>query len=299
MYSFEMISGGYAFLAPVEGLDDPFDCLNSANIKRFYDTKGGGLTNAGLDYVLGLITKRGLPPELSKKELRALVKDSMEGDKIDYVSASTEPLIQKTLAQAEIETFLGTMRTFEANLPEILENGSWESFAEDALFPGQRVGICSLSEIRDNKPMWSLYGDRYKGYCVEYEIPKTKELILNLCPVIYTKRANNDLIKKMLEYYLSAMMRSFSGGAISGNIGAAMELFCTKDSDWSYQREWRVIGKAAERCPLMKLRAIYIGFKAEKRNVSKLKHLAEEKGFSLFLMNPPDGTKRISYRQIV
>ncbi len=298
-YSFEMISEGYSFLAPVQGLDDPFDCMNSSKIKDFYDPKKGGLTDAGLNYIVGLITKHGLPPQLTKSELLQLAKSSMNGDQIDYELASRRPLVQDSLSQTEVETFLGTMRTFNENLPGILENDAWESFAKNALSPGQRVGICSLSETRDNKPMWSLYGAGYSGYCIEYEIPRCKELILNLCPVIYTKRANNNLIKKMLEYALSAMMRAFSNGRISGNIGAAMELFCTKDSDWSYQKEWRIIGKAGERCTAMPIKAIYLGFKASKRNIARMKRVAKKKRFSLFLMNPPDGTKRISYKQLV
>ena len=298
-YTFEMIAEGYSFLAPVQGLDDPFDCMNSSKIKDFYDPKKGGLTGAGLNYIVGLITKHGLPPQLTKSELFQLAKSSMNGNEIDYEFASKQPLVQDPLSQTQVDKFLESTRTFNENLPGMLENEAWESFAKNALFPGERVGVCSLSETRDNKPMWSLYGEGYRGYCIEYEIPRCEELILNLCPVIYTKRANNSLIKKMLEYALSAMMRTVSDGRISGNIGAAMELFCTKDSDWSYQKEWRIIGKARERCTIMPIKAIYLGFKVSARNIGRMKRVAKEKGFSLFLMNPPDATKRISYKQLV
>lgn len=298
-YSFNMISEEYAFLSPVQGLDDPFDCLNSSQIDDFYDSKNGGLTQKGFNYIIEIISKNGLPPELTKAKLKELAKGSMRGDMLDYEHVVANPFVRNSMPEDKIDTFLGIMRTFNENLPGILGNKNWEIFAENALTPGQRVGICSLSEVKDNKPMWSLYGDGYKGYCIEYEIPRTEKLILDLCPVIYTKHANNSLIKKILEYAVWAMMRAFSGGAISGNIGAAMELFCTKDSDWSYQKEWRIIGKAAEHCRLLKTKAIYVGFNASKRNVSRLKRLAKEKGFSLFLMNPPDGSKRISYKKIV
>ena len=239
----------------------------------------------------------GLPPKLTESELLQLTKSSMNVDQIDYEYVSRQPLVQDSLSQTEVDAFLGTMRTFNENLAGILENDPWESFAKNALSPSQRVGVCSLSETRDNKPMWSLYGEGYRGYCIEYEISRCKELILNLSPVIYTKRANNSLIKKMLEYALSAMMRAFSDERISGNIGAAMELFCTKDSDWSYQKERRIIGKAGERCTVMPIKAVYLGFKASARNIGRMKRVAKEKRFSLFLMNPPDGTKRISYKQ--
>lgn len=298
-YSFEMINEGYSFLSPVEGLDDPFDCLNRSEIEVFYNPQKGCLTEAGLDYVVNFVAKAGLPQGMSKASLKQMAKDSMDGHGINYEIAAKQPLTKNELSQHGVDIFLGTMKTFNENLPAVLENEAWETLAKSALFPGKTVGVCSLSEVRDNKPMWSLYGAEYKGYCIEYEIPKLRELILNLCPVIYTKRANNSLIKKMLEYGLSAMMRSFSEGRISGNLGAAMELFCTKDSDWSYQKEWRIIGKAKDHCTTMPIKAIYLGFKASKRNIGKMRRLAKEKGFSLFLMLPPNGTKRITYKQLV
>lgn len=169
---------------------------------------------------------------------------------------------------------------------------------EKALFPGDKVGICSLSEVRDNKPMWSLYGGNYSGYCIEYEIPREKDLILNLCPVIYSKRANNSLIEKMLEYSIFAMMRAFSDGVISGNIGAGMELFCTKDSDWSYQKEWRIIGEAGGRCSKLPIKAIYLGFDIKPSNERKMRKATARHGFALYKMNPPDGTKKITYTEL-
>lgn len=297
-YSFEMIKDSYAFLAPVSGLDDPFDCLNQSGIQEFYDPDKGGLTPKGLKYVIRLVASKGLPSGMSEAQLKKLATDSMNGSEIDYDIAVSHPFAREALPEEQVGAFLGTMRTFNENLPGVLENKAWESFSENALFPGDKVGVCSLSEVRDNKPMWSLYGGNYSGYCIEYEIPKERDLILNLCPVIYTKRANNSLIKKMLEYAIFAMMRGFSSGRITGNIGAIMELFCTKDTDWAYQKEWRIIGKAAERCSLMKIKAIYLGFKVSQRNISRMKCLAKEKGCTLFKMNPPDGSKRITYIKV-
>ena len=77
-----------------------------------------------------------------------------------------------------------------------------------------------------------------------------------------------------------------------------MELFCTKDTDWSYQREWRIIGAPAGHISLP-IKAIYLGFKVSETNKKRMLRLAKKKGFALCLMNPPDGSKRISYERLV
>ena len=77
-----------------------------------------------------------------------------------------------------------------------------------------------------------------------------------------------------------------------------MELFCTKDSDWSYQSEWRLIGKAEDHCHELKIKSIYLGFKVNKTNENKMKRYASKYGFNLYKMNAPSGDKIIRYTKI-
>ena len=102
--------------------------------------------------------------------------------------------------------------------------------------------------------------------------------------MIYTKRNNNSIVEKFTEYLISAMMRAITNGHVTGNIGATMELFCTKDSEWSYQSEWRLIAKAGTTCNRLKIKAIYLGFKVNKTNEERMRAISSEvnmlKGFS-------------------
>ena len=77
-----------------------------------------------------------------------------------------------------------------------------------------------------------------------------------------------------------------------------MELFCTKDTDWSYQQEWRLIANAGGHFGFLNINAIYLGFKVKKSNETKMKRYAKKYGFKLYKMNPPNGNKRISYTKI-
>lgn len=297
-YAFEMIEEGYAYLAPVKGLDDPFDCLNDFTINDFYNEKTHKITPKAVDFIIKLVCPKGIQ-NLSPKEVKKLALQCIKEDGIDYEKVPKVVTSNGIMTRTEVEPLFAVLNTFNENFEGVIESAKLDGFAKSAMSPGDRVGICSLSEKRDNKVMWSLYGNNYEGYCIEYDIPKRQEVTPNLCPVIYTKRNNNRFIEKMIEYAMGAFMRAVTDGHLTGNIGASMELFCTKDTDWSYQTEWRLIANAGGRFPYLNIKAVYLGFKVKKSNESKMKKLAKEKGFSLFKMNPPNGKKRITYSKII
>lgn len=297
-YAFGMLENGYAYLAPVKGLDDPFDCLTDFSLKDFYNEKTKRITPKAVEHIIKLVCPKGLG-KLSPKEVKELAIQCVNENGIDFEKAPKIITTNGCVSRTDIEPLFIVLNTFNENFERVLNDSKLDGFAKSALSPGERVGICSLSEKRDNKVMWSLYGDLYSGYCIEYEIPKQKEVTQNLCPVIYTKKSNNRFIEKMLEYSIGAMLRAISDGHLSGNIGAAMELFCTKDTDWSYQSEWRIIANAGGHYTHLKVKSVYLGFKVSKVNELKMKRLAKKIGFSLFKMNAPNGMKKISYSIVV
>ena len=150
--------------------------------------------------------------------MRNLALQCIDENGIDFEKAPKVVTTNGIVTKTEIEPLFVLLNLFNDNFNRVLDNSHLDGFAENAMFPGERVGICSLSEIRDNKVMWSLYGKKYEGYCIEYNIPKRKEVTPNLCPVIYTKKNNNRFIEKLLEYGMAAMMRAITEGHISGNI---------------------------------------------------------------------------------
>ena len=180
---------------------------------------------------------------------------------------------------------------FHSILKDIKNNGLHMSIES----PDDRVGVCALSEVRDNKVMWSLYSNKYEGYCLEYFIPKQKEVYQNLYPVIYTKKRNNTFVLKVLEYLGSSLMRGITYGEATKNVGAITELFHTKDSEWSFQKEWRIIGPASRHCQFLKLKAIYLGFRVSNSNERKILKAAKKLNFSVYKMNKPNGSKKITY----
>lgn len=296
-YAFLMIKNDYAYLAPVAGLDDPFDCLNDFGYKDYYDEKTHKITPKAVETIVKQACPNGIQgysfEETKKLALECVEKDGLDYDKIPKIVKSSG-----STTKIEPEPLFTILSSINENFDGIIENTKLTNFAERAKNPGENVGVLSLSEVRDNKVMWSLYGKKYTGYCIEYEIPKIKDVVFNLCPVIYTKRNNNNFMVKMLEYFMGAMMRAVTNGHVNGNIGAATELFRTKDTDWKYQQEWRIIGKAENHLKGLKIKAIYLGFKVCKTNEEKMKRYARKYKFDLYKMNPPYGKKMIKYRRI-
>lgn len=289
-YTKGMLEEPYLYLAPVGGLDDPFECLNDSGLSKYFNADKKGLTPAGLQLVINKTTAFGNVNKSDKETISRLATEFMEEDGGDIKRLAGFAGTHNLAPSESIDLLPSALEAIDDNFSTLLDEVQKSGFFGKALSPDDSVGVCSLSETRDNKVMWSQYGKTYEGLCIEYAIPRKPESFLNLFPVIYTKRKNNNLVEKLFEYAHGGYIRALTGGAMTGNIGAVMELFCTKDSDWAYQREWRIIDSAKGRVTLP-IKAVYIGFKAKAGNIARIKSIAKKKGFSVYLMNPPRSIK--------
>ncbi|HQC42170.1 MAG TPA: DUF2971 domain-containing protein [Verrucomicrobiota bacterium] len=120
-------------------------------------------------------------------------------------------------------------------IKEILNSGDVDSIAEKLLniTPGLKgeikkifnnVGVCCFSKEYDNILMWSHYAQAHEGICLKFDRTEDSNFFSQIVNVEYRKRVETDIAKYFLEYY------KFSGDTIS-----------TKYSDWSYEKEVRVI----------------------------------------------------------
>jgi Protein of unknown function (DUF2971) len=95
---------------------------------------------------------------------------------------------------------------------------------EDNVKTFDQRGVSCFSEKNDNLLMWSHYGGKYKGFCLEFDTTKTiqnKWLKVNYSdhmPVINLK----ELLPKP-------------------NTEAVLNLLATKSEDWRYENEWRLL----------------------------------------------------------
>ena len=85
-------------------------------------------------------------------------------------------------------------------------------------------GIACFSEINDDLLMWSHYGGRYRGICLEFDA--TMEPFSRARPVQY------------VETFPELNM----GQVLFGGASSAIEnLYWTKSVSWRYEREWRAL----------------------------------------------------------
>ena len=117
-------------------------------------------------------------------------------------------------------------------------------------------GISCFSECNDNMLMWSHYGGQHRGFCLEFRTnyePFNKLRSVRYCEAL----PELDLKQFMLEE----------------NYEHVLELFCTKSSDWSYEREWRAIHAKAGTLFSYggeALKAIYFGAKMSGQDIDLL-----------------------------
>lgn len=298
-YSFDMIKNEYVYLAPASSLDDPFDCLTSIDLENIYDANSFNLSKEMMEYIVDVIFSHHHSGEIEKQKMLKMIEESTVDGMICNDVLMKELDKNNALTDEQKHIFLNTMINIQNTMSTLTEDDNLKNLFMVLMQSKEKVGVCSFTTKRDNKPMWSLYADTYKGYCIEYETPFTRDILPNLCPVIYTKEFDDNIIKKMGKFSLETIIRFISSGQIKTEIGCFTELTCTKDSDWGYQDEWRLIGDANSKAKPFKIKNIYLGFDVSKENENKIIEYASPFGFGVYKMDKPSGTKQIKYLKLI
>lgn len=106
-------------------------------------------------------------------------------------------------------------------------------------------GICCFSEANDNLLMWSHYASSGKGFCLEFD--STRQPFDAIQRVNYTSRPAKLNFRRLFSVEHVYLLHA---------------LFCSKSSDWKYEREWRIFHQSAnkaEHYPSSSLTGIYLG----------------------------------------
>lgn len=132
-----------------------------------------------------------------------------------------------------------------SQLKENLVNGAEAILKKHAESFIKEKGVCCFSEKKDDLLMWSHYGSKYKGFCLEFSTEF--EPFLKMRAVRYTEiMPKIDTINAML----------------NDDFGGILDLFYTKSKSWSYEKEWRIIHHHADTLftyPANALKSIYFG----------------------------------------
>ena len=138
---------------------------------------------------------------------------------LDFALHAIEELMsteEARRATAEgLRTFLKPMRDGAV----VVRHAIYKAFSEN-------VGLLSLSEIHDNELMWAHYADRHTGLVLCFD---EQHAFFN------RRRTEND------EFYFIRKVRYSDDPPVSlANIDGDA-LLITKGTNWSYEREWRML----------------------------------------------------------
>ena len=298
----EMIKEDYVYLAPAGSLDDPFDCLVNIDFENIAHSNNSKIKKSTMEYLIDKASHYASKSLSNRKQdiknifIKVYSKGDVDSLELKRELSDTFSELSELEINALTNILVNTPNVFEET---ILQNKSYESLLKTYSDSKENVGVCSLTTKRDNKVMWSLYGDVYKGYCIEYEVPfNNRAVIDNLCPVIYDRDFENNFIKATCDFAIGSMVRAVFHGKLRSDISAYVQLIVTKDPDWEYQEEWRILGKAGQMVKNIKIKNIYLGFNVSAVNEKKILKLAKTKGFDAYKMNEPKGPKEIIYRKL-
>lgn len=142
--------------------------------------------------------------------------------------------------------------------------------------------------------MWSHYADGHKGFCVEYDFFDSSEEVLATLPfpVIYSD-------KRPLIPWEAAFEKT------PENMEAAwrqiMLGLLTKDSQWSYENEWRVFTNAANPADIKmpRISCVYLGASITDEHRDEILKTAREKKIPVKQMVVDRGEYELHARNVL
>ncbi len=125
--------------------------------------------------------------------------------------------------------------------------------------------------------MWSHYGDKHRGFCVEYDFRKYFEesgFDHLFCPVVYSN--------KRISVKLNKKESTYMGYDI--NLVRALDSLFSKSSAWSYEKEWRkVISNEEDGNPTQKVKIskVFLGCSISKKHEKLIRKICDDMGISV------------------
>lgn len=179
-------------------------------------------------------------------------------------------------------------------------------------------GLEKYIEFYKKNQMWSHYSENHKGFCVEYDISSLKEDTVfkfenylfhsetdnymneriratikgGLFPVIYTSNRVNIPVTKLMKI----KDHNSSVNIKNGIHEIIYKTFIVKSTNWSYEKEWRIIldGNICDyyenKIPFPYISKIFLGCKMDKKTVNTMTEIGDKLGVEVVIMKM-DGNK--------
>lgn len=261
--------------------------------------------------LMRLITTEMLSGNLSEDELNSFSNIGSDPN------ALIADLIKECIGNPQLLNELGieldtnssnrTKEIFEGNFPELeaAKEEYWKIIdsskpeiseaikkARDVI--NDKYYITCFSTSADNALMWAHYSNKHKGFCIEYDLSKTKDnnFLINLHPVIYSN-TRASIPPSLFDFTDTNNIRISSSNQSTSDLLCAM---LTKSDVWKYEDEWRLLlydeieklhdNKFAVDC----ISKIVLGCQIEERYEREFTDICKNKGYHLSKMKLDDNT---------
>ncbi len=275
--------------------NDPYDCLFRYDKKKLRNSIMLGMSKDVIYALRDHLRSGGDFPEILNT---VYAKDLLDDVKKSIKNATDDM----------IEEYLQLTNQIKENL-----DTSIDKLTVKAVESVKRMTfIACFSEDIHSVTMWSHYANSHKGFALEYD-PKVFQLrcqmcdklkqcdkaaVCNLYPVIYQRQRYD--ATNYLGWYIGKSMGIRIKNPDTFTIS---KLILYKSSQWSYEKEWRLIvnkiNEFEDKTPYciyhIKPKAIYYGTRISPINKKMLHLIAKEKGFEEYQMYIDDK----SYKYLV
>ena len=279
-YTKDTITNNYIFLCSANKLDDQFEC--KVNFDEALINKNRKIKKSFINKIISLVDK--LPSSYQKKELIKYINSCLNNkNNIDINKAIK--INNQNYSEDEKKDILNSFSILSTNIwKEQNIQKSLKELIKLILNIRNLKGIGSLSEINNSQIMWEMYSNHYKGYCIEYDTSSDLNMKINTFPVIYGNKTNTDIISIIIEMIIEELVNQLSKGLIN-QIDKKIKfvyIFLTKYKEWSFQKEWRILGEKDTKFPAPPIKAVYLGKHCSKTNEKLILRLAKKYNFAVY-----------------
>lgn len=300
-YTVEMIRDNYLYLSPAKLMDDQFDCSSNFDADYYLNHNENEIMPFFLEW-LKKYAKQKADPKV-KKYIDSMFTlyyhdGTIKKDKAKHFLLNKV----KGINPSKIDEFL---KLLNEKKNELFSNNTFingcEKILEALIKQKENTGLCSLTETSMSQIMWQMYSSKYEGFCVEYDIEtylrnyvSNDEIIL---PVIYKKRKDFNPIKMEVKLILDLIVYPNDKIKIQREfLEDYFKILSTKNTEWSLQKEWRIIGKPCTKVTMPKIKKIYLGKNIKPENKDLILSLANKLDFDVYMQE--DDYENLTFRYV-
>ena len=285
----DSLENEYLFLSDPKNLDDIYE-LESHFDKGMLASLG---QNPYQRFVFAIIVNT-LFPNKKKNHIELIINDILssinDGIMIRVLIAKLQKNPQ-VINKREADVLLYVLTNFNERLRELCKEKNFEDFLRVTIFPRECVGIGSLCKDFNNSKLWELYAAKHTGFCIEYDCSDSVKNEPFIYPTIYENEKKNNFCENIVIICVCLSLFNFYDykDVLLNNLSVFYSHLITKDYQWAYQNEWRIVGDQNYKQSL-KITKVYMGKDISPENKKFLEEICKRKNIPLFQMYEEDNT---------